>query len=141
MTAAKICKMNDKLPIKSLPDNIVNYIYRIVLWVEKEKNKKGGVVKWKNGIKHIKIIKVEKIPLKDFNKLPTQIPDNTIFVPKNYSGKDVLRHIRHAFCHGDLTYDFKASQIRINKSKKVKMVGCSSLEGLQEFVSIFLSDC
>lgn len=132
----KICIMESILPNNPLPSDILDYLYRISIWHEKNKGQKNPLVSWKKGIKKIKLINMHK--LANFNMQTNSTPLNTLYLPSSYSAKDLLSQIRHALCHDDIEYDSNTEQIIIKKTNKVNIQGSFTFAGLQELVEAFL---
>lgn len=125
--------MSKILPPSPLPVDVLEYLYRITVWIEE---KDCHTKSWGKGIKLIS--KIAFIKHSKNTPYPNSLQNDTLFIPKNYSAKAILRQVRHALCHNAVTFDNKTGQIILKKSKNTKIVGSFTLEGIKEFVNAFL---
>ena len=130
---------NIVLPQCQLPDDGLRFIYRLSCWSEYDKNNKAKLKKWSKAIK--KPLKLKCLKPKtgiDF-VIPEVSDTDTLYIPsQNYGIRQIIRHIRNAFCHNNVEYDEKTDQYIIRRTDKVKIAGSFSLPAIQELISRFI---
>lgn len=124
------------LPNCELNKNALNMFYRITLWVENNKNCKLQTKKLADAKKQFSSINV----IKDVSTVPNPMARNTLYVPRNYSGKDILKQLRNAFCHNGIKYNSNKRQYEILKSKHIKISGSVSFKAIVNLIEVLLSD-
>lgn len=122
----------------NLPEDGLRFFHGLSNWVESVKGLKLELIEWKNGNKKLTLLNCIKSKQKKPLCIPDDLPENSMYVPCQYSGRQVISQLRHAFCHGNLKYDDKSEQYNINLTDKVHIAGKFSLEAIREFVNIYL---
>ena len=139
MTAASINTMDNLkklLPPIPFPDEVLQFLYRVSLWVEKNKKRKMHINNWRKTAKKLRpIFCLQKAQQKEKLNIPKKLPPNTLYVPHYFSGYNMLCQLRNAFCHNQLSYDKKTKLIEVRNEK---FAGKFSLETIQKFVIAFL---
>lgn len=127
-----------RLPQNTLPEDGLLLFYRITLWVERNNNRHVKLPGWKGTIKRLKLLHINKPKQGTPFIKPTHLEKDTLYVPTGYSGYNVIKQLRNAFCHDTLRYDKRTNQYSIVSNKNVKIAGSFSLAAIKEFVSAFL---
>ena len=128
----------DLIPISNFPKEDLRLFHGIANWVEESKNNKPKLISWRKGIQQVKNLSCQKPKQKEKLKIPEIIPDNTLFIPVYMGGKDVIKQIRHAFCHAALSYDENSKDYTIKVSPHIKIAGKFTVQAIKEFIGIFL---
>lgn len=128
-----------RLPQNTLTEEGLLFFYRIILWVERNNNRHVKLSGWKDTIKRLKLLHINKPKQGTPFIKPTQLEKDTLYVPTAYSGYNVIKQLRNAFCHDSLRYDKRTNLYSIAPNKNVKIAGSSSLAAIEEFVSAFLT--
>ncbi len=128
-----------RLPQNTLPKDGLLLFYRITLWVERNNNRHVKLPGWKGTIKRLKLLHINKPKQGTPFIKPTQLEKDTLYVPTAYSGYNVIKQLRNAFCHDSLRYDKRTNLYSIAPNKNVKIAGSFSLAAIEEFVSAFLT--
>ncbi len=128
-----------RLPQNTLTEEGLLFFYRIILWVERNNNRHVKLPGWKDTIKRLKLLHINKPKQGTPFIKPTQLEKDTLYVPTAYSGYNVIKQLRNAFCHDSLRYDKRTNLYSIAPNKNVKIAGSFSLAAIEEFVTAFLS--
>lgn len=127
-----------RLPQNTLTEEGLLFFYRIILWVERNNNRHVKLPGWKDTIKRLKLLHINKPKQGTPFIKPTQLEKDTLYVPTAYSGYNVIKQLRNAFCHDSLRYDKRTNLYSIAPNKNVKIACSFSLAAIGEFVSAFL---
>lgn len=121
----------------NIPEEGLRFFHSLSNWVEQAKGTHPAIINWKKGQKQLS--KIECIKPKNSGPIivPRVLPKNTLYIPITSGGLSVIRQLRHAFCHNDLTYDEVSKQYEIKQTKQVKIAGRFSLDAIMEFVSVY----
>ncbi len=132
--------MNLELPIteSSIPQDGLRFFHGLSNWVEQSKVSRPHLIGWKKGQKQLVKLKCIKPRQKESFVAPSVVPDNSIYVPISSCGMFVIKNLRHAFCHNDLTYDETTKQYEVKETGQVKIAGRFSLDAIKDFVSVYL---
>lgn len=130
-------KKTNFLPVCSLPDDALKLFFRITIWSEANKQVKKNTVKWGKGIKELNELSCKKLSAKEKFLVLKSMERNTLYVPKSYSAKDVIRQLRNAFCHNYISY--KDKNYTITPNKLIHIGGSFSLDAIEEFIRVFLN--
>lgn len=128
-----------RLPQNTLSEDGLLFFYRIILWVERNNNRHVKLPGWKDTIKRLKLLHINKPKQGTPFIKPTQLEKDTLYVPTGYSGYNVIKQLRNAFCHDSLRYDKRTNWYSIASNKNVRIAGSFSLAAIKEFVSAFLT--
>lgn len=133
--------MESKTPItlSVLPEEGLRFFHGLANWVETWKKCKPKYESWKKGKRHLTKAKYIKPKKGEDLEVPILMPCNTIYLPLNSSACDLLRNIRNAFCHNDLSYDESTQQYQIKQTDKVHIGGKFTLEAIEEFVNVYFT--
>ena len=91
-----------------------------------------------NGQKKLTLLNCNKPKKKEPLSVPDKLPENSLYVPTQSCGRNVIYQLRNAFCHGSLKFDDNSKQYQIEFYNKKHIAGSFSLEAIQEFVNIYL---
>lgn len=128
-----------RLPQNTLPEDGLLLFYRITLWVERNNNRHVKLPGWKDTIKRLKLLHINKPKQGTPFIKPTHLEKDTLYVPTGYSGYNVIKQLRNAFCHDSLRYDKRTNWYSIASNKNVRIAGSFSFAAIKEFVSAFLT--
>ena len=133
--------MESKTPITPsvLPEEGLRFFHGLTNWVEQCKACKTKYESWKKGQRYVTKAKYIKPKKGEELVVPIPMPCNTIYLPLSSSARDLLRNVRNAFCHNDLTYDESTQQYQIKQTDKVHIGGKFSLEAMVEFVNVYFT--
>ena len=123
----------------TLPEEGLRFFHGLANWLEKTKNEKKELPSWKQGNRLLTRLSCYKPKQGTPMVVPEKCNINTLYIPTRSCGLYVLKQLRHAFCHNNLTYDEETSQYQINLTDNVKIAGSFSLEAVRELVNVFLS--
>ena len=133
-------KASFPIPQTNMPEEGLRLFHSISNWVEKNKTRKIHLISWKDGQKHLSLLRCIKLTDSGQPNIPVDLPDNTLYIPKYSYGLYVIRHIRNAFCHNGLTYDDRTKDYHINiKLTNEKMIaGRFTLDAIIEFIAVYV---
>ena len=124
--------------LSNLPKDGLRLFHGLTNWVEQAKTAKPKLICWKKGQKQLKSLHCIKPKQNEKFEVPATLSPNTLYVPAYMSGMDVLKRLRHAFCHRSLTYDEVNKDYRIESVDSKGIAGKFTLESIYEFIQIYL---
>lgn len=124
--------------LSNLPDDGLRLFHGLVNWVEQAKTTKPKLIKWKTGQKQLKGLQCIKPKQNENLDVPAAMSPNTLYVPISLDGKKALKQLRHAFCHGSLTYDEVTQDYRIEYTDSKHIAGRFTLESIYEFIQTYI---
>lgn len=128
----------DYLPLSNMSYEGLRFFHSLSNWVAQYKKPKPHLKEWKQGQKHLTKLKCIKPPQKKPANIPSELPENTLYVPTSSSGLTVIIQLRNAFCHNNIKYDETRNEFEIAKTKHVSIAGRFSLDAIIEFISVYL---
>lgn len=127
-------------PVSELPEDGLRFFHSLANWVERAKVTKPKLTAWGKGQKALRKLTCIKYSSHNAHEIPKDIPNNTLYVPKHSSGLYVLSQLRNAFCHNNLVFDKNNKQYQIELTDKVKIAGKFSLEAIEEFARVYITN-
>lgn len=128
------------LILSEIPEDGLRLFHGISNLVEqvKVKTTKFNLVGWQKGQKCLTILNCIKPKQNESLIVPKDLPENTLYVPVSFSGMDVIRHLRNAFCHNGLTYNKITGDYMIKRMEQKSISGRFSIEAINEFLEVYL---
>lgn len=120
----------------NLPDNMTLYFARILQWYESEVKGHPFGLNIKN--KNLKsFLEKNKITIKADKSIPESVDPKT-FIFKSHKSQcvDLIRHIRNAFAHDNITNNNGELTLKDEYHKKTAMCGCIKFNKLKELITI-----
>ena len=105
------------LTLSDIPEDGLRLFHGISNWVEQAKTTKSKLIGWRKGQKCLTTLNCIKPKQNESLKVPENLPENTLYVPINFSGMAVIRHLRNAFCHNDVYLQPYQQNIKLKKTK------------------------
>ena len=126
------------LTLSDIPEDGLRLFHGISNWVEQAKTTKPKLIGWRKGQKCLTTLNCIKPKQNESLKVPENLPENTLYVPINFSGLAVIRHLRNAFCHNGLTYNKIKGDYMIKHTGQKSISGRFSIDAINEFLDVYL---
>ena len=128
----------NEIQYSNFPEDALRFFHGLTNWVEDAKRRKPKLISWRAGAKRLTQLCCVKPKPKEPLIIPAVVPKNTLYIPTSMGALDVLRHIRHAFCHNDIVYNANSKEYTIKRTEQVKIGGRFTLQAIEELVEIFV---